>query len=527
MIDAQHIFNKAVQLHTDGLIEDAIEQYKMVINLVPDAGMVYSNLGVLLQSMNRYDDALDVYYSGIQNVQDFAELYYNYGVLLQQLERDNEALVCYNRTIELDNQYIKAYNNRGVLLHKYEQYDDAITNFNIVLSMDSTFENAYFNRGNSYSEQRLWDLALADYNIAIDLAPSFIDAYFNKGNVLRELKQYEEAYELFEFVTEYRPTFDEAHWNKAHVKIIQEDYETGFKYYEYRFEYHRVKSAVPKFIQPKWLGQFPIYGKTILIYAEQGIGDSIQFIRYIPMVLQLGANVILNINEELVDVILEHEKVTVIKATDPLPDFDCHIPLMSLALVFKTTINTIPVNIPYLMVDNDKKQYWKNKLGPKTKPRIGLVWSGGFRADRPDTWKVNARRNVRLALLSGLKDIDAEFYSLQKGQDSIAQLHDLKNNNWNGPDIIDYSYEFNNFADTGALIEQLDLIIAVDTSTAHLAAALGKPVWLFNRYDGCWRWHHNRTDSPWYPTITIFNQQIEGEWEPVIQEVVAKLKTMW
>ena len=524
---AQSFFNKAIQLHDENKLEEAIKQYLVVIKTYPAFGMAYSNLGVILQGMERYDEALEIYSKGVSIVQDYAELHYNYGVLLHHLNKIDEAIISYDKVTEIDPTYITAYNNRGVILHNLEQYDEALKNFNKALDINPNYENAYFNRGNVYAEKRLWELALTDYNKAIELSPTFFDAHFNKANTLREVKQFEEAYELYEFVTNNIPVLDEAHWNKSYVKLIQGDYELGFKYYEYRWEYRKMKAIIRNFKQPKWLGQTSIAGKTLFIYPEQGFGDSLQFFRYIPLVVQLGATVIIAVNKELLGVIPNYENVTIITDDDSLPDFDYHIPLMSLAMVFKTTINTIPAKIPYLSIDDDKKKFWADKLGTKTKPRIGLVWSGGFRTTEPDTWQMNERRNIKLSLLKELNSVDVEYYSLQKGPDSEAQLKELKDNNWGGPTIIDYSSEFNSFADTGGLIEQLDLVIAVDTSTAHLAAALGKPVWLFNRYDGCWRWHHNRTDSPWYPTVTIFNQQIEGEWEPVIQEVVAKLKTMW
>ena len=167
--------------------------------------------------------------------------------------------------------------------------------------------------------------------------------------------------------------------------------------------------------------------------------------------------------------------------------------------------------------------FWQAKLGDKNKPRVGLVWSGGFRPNQPEVWSVNSRRNIPLAKLAALKNPDIEFYSLQKGQPAESELAELISDNWGGPNLVDYTSLLNDFSDTAALIENLDLVISVDTSTAHLAGALGKPVWILNRFDTCWRWLLERTDSPWYPTAKLYRQQKAGDWDAVVQRVKADL----
>ena len=191
----------------------------------------------------------------------------------------------------------------------------------------------------------------------------------------------------------------------------------------------------------------------------------------------------------------------------------------SLPLAFKTTLSTVPTHIPYLRSNAQKVHFWKQKLGPKTRPRVGLVWSGGFRADHPELWSVNNRRNIPLASLAPLRDADIEFYSLQKGQPAESELSQLTSERWNGPHLIDHTNLLQDFADTAALIDNLDLVISVDTSTAHLTGALGKPVWILNRFDTCWRWLLERTDSPWYPTATLYRQERIGDWHGVVQRV--------
>ena len=197
--------------------------------------------------------------------------------------------------------------------------------------------------------------------------------------------------------------------------------------------------------------------------------------------------------------------------------------MLSLPLAFGTTLETIPANIPYLKANAEKSLFWQEKLGEKTKPRVGLVWSGGFRPNQPEVWSVNRRRNIPLAKLAALKNSDIEFYSLQKGQPAESELAELMRDNWDGPPIIDFTNLLNDFSDTAALVKNLDLVIAVDTSIAHLAGALGKPVWMLNRFDTCWRWLLDRTDSPWYPTARLYRQEKAGDWDTVVQRVKTDL----
>jgi hypothetical protein len=192
---------------------------------------------------------------------------------------------------------------------------------------------------------------------------------------------------------------------------------------------------------------------------------------------------------------------------------------MSLPLAFRTTLATVPAEVPYLTVDPERRSYWHGKLGARGKPRVGLVWSGGFRPDQPEIWSVNSRRNIQLARLTPLSTADIEFFSLQKGQPAESELAQLSLQDWQGPPPIDCAGEFGDFADTAALIEQLDLVISVDTSTAHLAGALGKPVWILNRFDTCWRWLLDRADSPWYPTARLYRQAEPGDWDTVVEQV--------
>jgi ADP-heptose:LPS heptosyltransferase len=269
-----------------------------------------------------------------------------------------------------------------------------------------------------------------------------------------------------------------------------------------------------------------VKGKTILLHSEQGLGDTLQFCRYADLVKAEGAAVILQVEAPLVRLLstLKGADRVLAKGAD-LPDFDLHASIMSLPRAFRTSLQTVPAAIPYLHADPEDVAAWARRLGPRTRPRIGLAWAGGFRPDRPDLWTIYRRRDAPLRMLAPLARAEADFISLQKGERAENELAELVAAGWDGPAMLNPAAELRDFADTAALVENLDLVITVDTAVAHLAGALGKPVWILDRFDSCWRWMRERTDSPWYPTVRLFRQKTFGDWGPVIQEIAEALRT--
>jgi hypothetical protein len=317
-----------------------------------------------------------------------------------------------------------------------------------------------------------------------------------------------------------------AYFNRAMASLMVGDYQNGWQDYEWRWQGDNgpIIKDVRYLAQPCWLGRESIAGKAILLHSEQGMGDTIQFCRYAKWVADCGAKVILEVQAPLQGLLAGVEGVfQVVAQGDARPAFDYYCPLMSLPLAFKTTLATLPARTPYIKIDAQKALYWKERLGEKSKLRVGLVWSGGFRAHQPELWAINDRRNVPLAMFAALKHPDIEFYSLQKGQPAESELADLVAGNWDGPHLTDFTVELRDFSDAAALLEQLDLLISVDTSAAHLAGAMGKPVWILNRFDSCWRWLLDRTDSPWYPTARLYRQESAGDWDGVIRRVRSDL----
>jgi hypothetical protein len=358
---------------------------------------------------------------------------------------------------------------------------------------------------------------MASYSRAIAVKPDCAEAYLNRGAVLSQLNEVDDAIANYERAIEIEADFAEAHLNRAMALLLKGDYANGWSAYEWRWKIEaRATQQDSRWLsRPLWLGKESLTGMTILLRSEQGLGDTIQFCRYVKAVAALGAKVVLQVQAPLKSLLARMPGVSqIIGEGDEPPDFDYRCPLLSLPLAFKTTLATVPADVPYLHVDPEKALFWPRALGQKTKPRVGLIWSGGLRPNLPELWSVNNRRNVPLAGLLSLRHPDVEFYSLQKGQPAEGELAQLR---CSGQPIIDHTARLSDFSDTAALIDQLDLIISVDTSTAHLAGALGKPVWILNRYDTCWRWMLGRLDSPWYPTLRLYRQERPGAWQGVIE----------
>ena len=483
------------------------------------------NRAITLHELGRVEEALESYTKTIEVDKNNIKAYINLGNILHELNRSTEAIENYNKAKEIQPNFALAYVNCGIVYQHINDIEKALENYEQSLAIEP-IASVYSNRGNIYQNQHKLLEAIDEYDKAIKIDPTFQSAHGNKANALLTIRRLDEAEKSYSTALTIDPDFADALWNKSILLLLYGKYEEGFKLFENRWR-SALKNYYRKYDKPLWNGQ-SLDNKTIFIYPEQGLGDFIQFCRYLPMFNDMNCNVIVEVPillRDLVKTIKCNATFLDSETMDRNIEYDYHCPILSLPGGFKTTLETIPDNIPYLQPIESKQQYWADKLGTKTKPRIGLVWSGGFRPDQPETWAANSRRNIKLANLECFKDIDAEFYSIQKGAPE-QELTDLVEQNWNGPTIISYTNELVDFADTAAFISQLDLVISVDTSTAHVAAAIGKPVWIFNRFDSCWRWLLNRTDSPWYPTVTLFNQKVTNEWEEVIQQIHEKLKTL-
>ena len=473
------------------------------------------DLGLAFNALKQYQKALDSFDLAIQLQPEFSEAHGNRGAMLVALGRHDDAIESYRKALAIRPDFADAHCNLGSALTHLQRYDEALVSLDRALALRPDYPDALYNRGNALKQLKRYEEALASYNRAIALQPDHADAHNNRGQALRELERYDEALASYDRALALQPRHVMAHCNAAALRLLTGDLERGWVHYEWCW---MKKSVIPlkrNFSQPAWHGGDLIAGKTILVHSEQGLGDTIQFCRYVPLVVARGARVIFEVQKTLQTLMNSlggaAQMVEIVAKGSPLPAFDLHCPLVSLPLAFGTWLETIPSAGGYLSVPAQRVTRWQSRLQGQRRPRVGLVWSGNPGHERDRERSIGLR-----AFLPVLDTLAAEatFVSLQKDvrAGDAALLKERA-------DIPDYGNALEDFSDTAALISQLDLVISVDTSVAHLAGALGKPVWILLTYFPDWRWLLGRDDSPWYPTARLFRQDESHTWDSVIARV--------
>jgi hypothetical protein len=355
--------------------------------------------------------------------------------------------------------------------------------------------------------------ALADYDRALAVAPTSALACNNRGVALAALNRYREAIDSYDRALALRPDFAAARYNRSLSRLVTGDFARGWEDHDWRWTGSETQGPPRPFAAPLWMGREDIRGKTILLHSEQGIGDTLQFCRYAPMAAARGAHVVLEVHPPLKALLSQLPGVSrVLAMGEPLPPFDCHTPLLSLPRAFETRLENIPADIPYLRAPQGHLDQWRARLGAKTGLRVGLAWSGSR------TLKNDRNRTLALAAFAPLRMPGITFVALQKDirdTDRAALDGDVP--------ILHFEDELADFRDTAALTELMDVVICVDTSIAHLAGAMGKPVWLLLPFAPDWRWLLEREDSPWYPTLRLFRQPTPGDWQPVLDRLKRNL----
>jgi Tetratricopeptide repeat/Glycosyltransferase family 9 (heptosyltransferase) len=423
-----------------------------------------------------------------------------------QAGRLAEAETIYRQILLHQPNHADALHLLGVAALQFDRPDEALELISKAIEINPTAAEYQNNLGNVLVRMDRYDQAVAAFGRAVDLRPDYPKALSNLGNALRATGQHEAALVTFRRTLALSPGYSEAHWNLALSLLLLGDFEQGWKEYEWRWQ---IKAPAPRpFQQPRWDGA-ELHGKTILIAGEGGFGDAIQFVRYVPMVAKRGGRAILRFQRELRRLMQKLQGVEGFCGLDePVPPFDVYCPLFTLPLVFETTLETIPADVPYLFGDGSRKL----QSGAR---HVGLVWAGS------SEHKNDRNRSIPLRELSALADVPVMLHSLQVADAAAAQIREVP-----GLKLIDHSSELRDFADTAALIEALDLVITVDTSVAHLAGAMGKPVWVLIPDPPEWRWMLNRDDSPWYPTMRLFRQETLGDWTAPIRRIAAELRSL-
>ncbi|HUI15284.1 MAG TPA: tetratricopeptide repeat protein [Xanthobacteraceae bacterium] len=508
-------YNRGNTLFALNRLCEALASYDAALEWRPNFPEVHCSRGIVLHALNRFDEALAACDRALALRPDYAEAYNNRGVILHATRRFDEALVDYGRALELNPRYADAFRNQSATLCELRRFEKALQSCDRTLALCTGSAEIHYNRGNALKGLQRFSEAAVSYERALELRPNYLEALNNRGVALHQLKRFSEELTQYNHLHTLRPDFSDAHYNESLCRLLIGDFERGWQKHEWRWQTAHMESDRRNFVQPLWLGSSDIAGKTILLHAEQGFGDTIQFCRYAPLVAARGARVILEVQEPLRELISTlSAPIEVVSRGHALPNFDMHCPLLSLPLAFSTQLSTIPSATPYLRAEPAVITDWKTRLGSSDGRRIGLAWSG-----RPTHTNDHNRSIPLKSMLPLLDGIDATFVSLQR-EIRPADTELLRGRN----DVLHFGNDLKNFGDTAALIANLDLIIAVDTSVAHLAGALAKPVWMLLPYTPDWRWLLDRDDSPWYPTARLFRQDETRQWEPVITEVHACLR---
>lgn len=449
-------------------------------------------------------------------VQRVAGVHNEFGVIHTSHGDIQAALASFDRALTANPDYPEALANRSVALTIMGRDEEALASCDRALALQPHHAPAHANRANFLRHLGRQEEALASCDRALALQPDILAAFHTRACVLSELDRFDEAFRDWEHFLAVWPAGAEARLARGMAKLALADFPSGWEDYECR----SVKTPAQA---PQWDGTAELGDRTILLHHEQGFGDTLQFCRYVPMVAQLGRVILLvppslhRLMETL------HSDVAVISDTSSVPPHNLQCPLPSLPWAFGTTLATIPNRVPYLAADQNAARRWRERLAAIPGMRVGLVWAGNPRPGaQPEVRSIDRRRSITLAHYAPLGIIPGiSLISLQKDA-AASQTRQPPA----GMQIHDFTDELADFADTAALVQALDLVVTVDTAVAHLAGALGKPVWILNRFDACWRWLRGRSDSPWYPTARLFRQPKPGDWNSVIAEVCQALNSL-
>ena len=504
-------------LHLLGLIVYQEEQYEIAVRLITQAIQIDStkpsfctNLGNVLQKQGKLEESIQAYQKAIQIQPNHVEALFCLGVAFKERDRLEESIQAYQKAIAVRSDFAEAYNNLGNVFQEQGKLEESIQAYQKAIQIQPDYADTYYNLGNVLQKQGKLEESIQAYQKAIQIQPNHVDAYNDLGVIFKEKRQLDKSIQAFQKSIRLNSNFAQAHENLGMLLLLKGDFLNGWKEYEWRWRSVQ-KSQKRDFKRPLWDGT-PLDGKSILVYAEQGFGDTIQFIRYIELLPDTGTIIIFACQPELKRLFKSIDRIdALVTKGEVISDFDVHIPLLSLPYIFNTTLDSIPSQTPYLYSDINSD--FAFILDNEDHFKVGIVWAGS-------STHVNDRnRSVNLNQFKELLSIEGcEFFSLQVGlhRADISQ---------NGYDYIikDLGKMFNDFRDTASAILQLDLVISVDTSVAHLAGALGKEVWTLLPFVPDWRWMFDRSDSPWYPSMTLFRQKKVGNWGDVFQQLKFEL----
>ena len=495
-----------------GQAQKGVDLLCRVLEAEPDNAQAYFGLGFAMCKLKQFAAGIECYDKAMALQPQFAEAACDKGSALIEVQQCAQAVESFDLAIAWRTDYADAYVYRGNALMGLQDTEAAIRSYEAGLALNPRFASGHLNLGNALQAQGDYAGALACYDRAIALRPHDAMAYSNRSAALKHLHRFDEALHSCEQAVALAPGFAFGQWNRSLVRLLLGDLKAGFADYHSRWKTDRFRPIRRQFVQPLWLGESEVRGTSVLLHTEQGLGDTIQFARYAAVLEQRGARVVMEVEPALFALFHTLPGVhQLLRQRDPLPAFDMYCPLMSLPVGCGTTLDTVPSGVPYLRASPAKVAHWQARLGSKRRPRVGLVWSGS------STHQADHLRSVELARLLAALPAAYDYVSLQKevrpGDAAVLQTSA----------VAHFGDELLSMDDTAALCACMDLVISVDTSVAHLAGALGLPVWVLLPHMPDWRWLLARSDSPWYPSARLYRQQRAGDWSAPLAQVSVDL----
>jgi tetratricopeptide (TPR) repeat protein len=502
-LDIRQLLEAGLASHQAGSFADAERLYGRVLAIDPRNADALHLLGVLAYQTGKPEAAVGLISRAIEVEPDFAEYHSNLGNALAEVARFEGAIAAHQAAIDLQPNYADAHSNLANVLNQIGSFDKALTAVESAIRLGGGYPEAHFNRGIALDGLGRPREAIEAYRTAVRMRPDYAEAHSNLGVALFECGLIDEALGAYDAALRLKPDLADTHRNKAYALLLRGDWMAGWSEYEWRLRAGPKPIAPRAFSRPKWAGG-DVRGRTVLLHAEQGLGDTIQFCRYARLVSGLGARVVLDVPRPLVRLLSGLEGVHQLVAEGAvLPAFDVHCPLMSLPGLFRTEPATIPAADAYLAAEPALVRRWSERLGPRLRPRVGLVWSG--RAEH----RQDRRRSLPLARLLAALPAGFDYVSLQREVRPADQATLARH-----PEVRHFGRDLTDFAQTAGLVAQMDLVVSVDTSVAHLAGAMGKDVrLLLSRLGQDWRWLLGRADTLWYPTMRLYRQGEDQDWD--------------
>lgn len=493
--------------------EEALANYDQALAIRPDNSTVLNNRGSVLNALARFDEALTSFDKALAIRPEFVEALNNRGISLSSLRRFEEALANCKQSLAARPSNAQALATQGLVHHELGQLKDAVANYDKALASEPQNFELRCRRARALSALGRFTDALSDYDAALTSRPDYAEYYNQRGLVLMELRRFPEALTSFRKAEELRPDFADAHRNELKLHLLTGDFRRAWWKEDQQWKWEKATASPSKSKEQQWDGLQLLSNKTLLLHGGQSYADVIQFCRYIPRLAARGARVIADVAPPLRELIAGMPGVAQVASDDGTEvRFDLHCPFAALPRALATTLDTIPNAVPYLPVAPQAADQWNNKLGAKDHVRIGIVWSG-------DALQENTGGSIELAGFLNLLNADATFLCAQRDI-SGADVDLLRGR----PEILTFGDALNDFSEAAALVSRLDLLISIDSSMAHLAGALGKPVWVLLRHTPDCRWLIDRKDSPWYPTARLFRQNANGNWNDVVHRVSTELQ---